>query len=100
MWYRVNAVLSLALATVLGLLYIPIPESCGDIVYYLIKRAERILINGEPNRDQFCQCFQPDGEEPCDLAEEHEQDDGEAGSVCENELGGDCEREPDEEKND
>jgi hypothetical protein len=100
MLYRVNAVLSLALATLLGFLYIPIPESCNDIVYYLIKRAERILINGEPNRDQFCQCFQSDGEESCDLAEEYEQDDDEAESVDENELGGDCERESDGEKND
>ena len=100
MWYRINAVLSLALATVLGILYIPIPDSCGDIVYYLVKRVERILINGEPNRDQFCQCFQSDGEESCDLAEEHEQDDVEAEPVGEDEPGGDCQRESDEAKND
>jgi len=100
MWYRVKAVIGLALATFLGFLYIPIPQSCNDIIFYLVKRTERILINGESNRDQFCQCFQSDGEESCDLAEEHEQDDGEAESVSENELGGDCEREPDGEKND
>ncbi len=92
---RLNAFLSLALASVLSLIYVPFPSFCGDIVYYLVKRSERLIINGESDRKQFCPGFQTDGEDTCSVVEENEPNDGQAGPGDADELGGVDQREPD-----
>jgi len=91
---RLNVLMSLALASVLAVLHVPFPSFCGDIIYYLVKRSERLIINGESDCKQFCPCVQTDGEDACSVVEENEPDDGLGGPREADESGGVDQREP------
>jgi hypothetical protein len=90
---RINALFSLLLASVISVIYVPFPDFCSDIVYYLVKRTARIIENDESEREPVCEDVQPDGEDSCSVVEENESSDGE--DVAADEHTGDDQRESD-----
>ena len=76
---RINALFSLLLASVISVIYVPFPDFCSDIVYYLVKRTTRIIENDESDREPICEDVQPEGEDACSVVEENESSDGEDG---------------------
>ena len=98
--YRVNVFINLALAAFIGFIHVPVPEICNDILYYLVKRVNRLVENGEPNSSGIHSGIQPDGEDTCSVVAQNEQGDGQDGPVSEDESGGAGELEPDGEEDD
>jgi len=90
---RINALFSLLLASVISVIYVPFPDFCADIVYYLVKRTVRIIENDESEREPICEDVQPDGEDACSVVEENESSNGE--DITADEPIGDDKREPD-----
>ena len=100
MLHRINVCFNLVLVTALSLIYIPFPDITGDIIFFLVKRVNRLVTYGEPECDDICEGFQPDGEDTCDVAADDESGDGEDGSECEDGSSGAGGHEPDGYKND
>ena len=98
MLYRFNIFVNLVVATFVGFIHVPIPEICSDLLYYLVKRVNRLVTNGEPSSSDVYSGVQPDGEDACSVVAQNEPGDGQDGPLGEDESGGVGELESDGKK--
>ena len=101
MFHRLNVCINLLTATLISIIYVPFPDICGDILYFLVKRLTSLVNrDGEYYCKNFCGCVRPDEQDACSVVEENDQSDGENGPTCENEFGRISGTESDGENND
>lgn len=100
MIHRVNIFLNLVNATLISFIHIPFPEICSDILYFLVKRLNSLVVNGEYYCQGVCKHFRPDEQDTCSVVEENEHSDGEDGYEQEDGFRRISESEPNGEKND
>ena len=87
MFHRLNVCINLLNATLISIIYVPFPDICGDILYYLVKRVNSLVLNGEYYCKDVHRRFRPDEQDACSVVEENEPDDGSNDYGQENEFG-------------
>ena len=73
MFHRLNVCVNLLTATLISIIYVPFPEICDDILYFLVKRLTSLVNrDGEYYCKNFCGCVRPDEQDACSVVEENE----------------------------
>ena len=88
MFHRLNVCVNLLTATLISIIYVPFPDICDDILFFLVKRLTSLINrDGEYHCKNFCGCVRPDEQDACSVVEENEQSDGSVGHEQADEFG-------------
>ena len=98
--HRFNIFVNLLVATFIGFIHVPMPEISEDIVYYLVKRLDRLVSNGESYSDSIHSSVQSDESDACSVVAQNEPGDGPGGPFEEDGYRQPSELESDGKKND